>query len=179
MRYCTSGPSSGMPDHQSLPVPLASSEPPQELGPVPDPDLETDPPPGDPGPICALILVTREPPTPDTSSSPNPSPEDEALVDQTDTLSLEDQELASPDTEVEMALALVVAAARVGSPPVASEVIPDFEPASPSGLSPESVPSSPPRTDIDRPWRNPKKKKGRREPSSCKSHKLILELVPS
>ncbi|XP_066981080.1 uncharacterized protein [Macrobrachium rosenbergii] len=166
--------SSGMPNHQSLPVPLVSSEqchtpsvsdaePPPEMDPVPDPDHETDPPPGDLGPITALILATCEPPAPDTSSSPNPSPEDEPLVDQTDRPSLGDQELASPEAEVETTLALVVATARVGSPPVASEVTTDFEPTSHSGLSPESVPSSPPRTDVDRPWRSPKKKmKGRK-----------------
>ncbi|XP_066964340.1 uncharacterized protein [Macrobrachium rosenbergii] len=59
---------SGIPDHQSLPVPLASSEqchtpsvlgiePTQELDPVPDPDHETYPPPGDPEPVTALILA--------------------------------------------------------------------------------------------------------------------------
>ncbi|XP_066967831.1 uncharacterized protein [Macrobrachium rosenbergii] len=138
-------------------------QPPLEEDPVPDPDHETYPPPGGPGPVTALILATCEPLTPDISSSPNPSPEDEPLVDQTATPSLGAQDLASLDTGVETALAPVVAAARLGSPSVASEVTPDFAPASPSGLSPEPVPSSPTRTDIDRPWRNLNmKKKGQK-----------------
>ncbi|XP_066981198.1 uncharacterized protein [Macrobrachium rosenbergii] len=81
-------PSSGMPDQQSLPVPLVSSgqchalsvsdvEPPLEEDNVPDPDHEMDPPPGDPVPVTALILATCEPPAPDTSSSPHLPPEDE------------------------------------------------------------------------------------------------------
>ncbi|XP_066952465.1 proteoglycan 4-like [Macrobrachium rosenbergii] len=115
-------PSSGMPDHQSLLVPLASSEqchtpsisdiePPQELGPVPDPDHETDPPTGDSGTFTPLILATCKPPAPDTSSSPTPFPEDEPLMDQTATPSHRDQELTSPDAEIETTLILVVAAA--------------------------------------------------------------------
>ncbi|XP_066950610.1 protein TonB-like [Macrobrachium rosenbergii] len=162
-------PSLGMPDSQSLPVPLASAEqchaqsvsdiePPLKEDPKPDPDHEVDPPPGHPGSITALILATCESPAPNTSFSPNPSAEDEPLVDQPATPSLGDQELASPYAEVKTALTPVVTATRVRSLPVASEVTPDFEPASPSGLSPELVLSSPPRTDIDRPWRNPKKK---------------------
>ncbi|XP_066983781.1 diacylglycerol kinase kappa [Macrobrachium rosenbergii] len=163
-----------MPDPQLLQVPLPSAEqckapsisdgePPLNEDPVPDPDDEVDPPPGDPGPLTALIIATYEPPVPDTSSSPNPSPEDEPLVDQSATPSLEDQELASPDAEVETALAPIVAAAEVRSPPVASEITRDLAPVSPSGLSPESVSSLPPRTDIDRPWRNPKKMKKRQK----------------
>ncbi|XP_066981196.1 uncharacterized protein [Macrobrachium rosenbergii] len=162
-------PLSGMPDTQLLSVPLASTEqchtpsstgvePPIKEDPVPGPNHEADPPPGDSGFRTALIIATGEPPTPETTS-PNPSPEDEPLVDQTATPFLGDQELASSDAEVKIALAPVVAAAGVGSPPVASEVTPDFVPTSPSSLSPESVVSLPPGSDIDRPWRNPKKKK--------------------
>ncbi|XP_066950824.1 uncharacterized protein [Macrobrachium rosenbergii] len=163
-------PLSGMPDPPSPPMPLAITEqchapsvsdvePPLNKDPVPDPDRRADPPPGDPGSLMALIIATCEPPTSDTSSLPNPSPEDEPLLDQSATPSMGDQELASPDTGVEITLAPVVAAGRVGSPPAASEVTPDLAPASPSGLSPESLPSLPPRTDIDRPCRKPKKKK--------------------
>ncbi|XP_066964332.1 uncharacterized protein [Macrobrachium rosenbergii] len=141
------GPSSGMPDHQLLPVPLVSAkqchalstsdvEPPLEEDPVPDPDHEADPPLGDPGPVTALILATYEPPAPDTSSSPNLFPEDEPPVDQAATPSLGDQELASPGAEVETAHAPVVAAAGERSLPVASDVTLDFVPASPSDLSP-------------------------------------------
>lgn len=174
-----------MPDPPLLPVPLASTEqchalsvsdvePPFNEDPVPDPDHEADPPLGDPGSLTALIIATCDPPAPDTSSPPNLSPEDEPLVDQP---SLGDQELASPDAEVGTALAPVVAAAEVGSPPVASEVTPDLTPASPSGLSPEPVPSSPPRTDIGLTGTQ-RRRRGGRESSSCQSHELILALVP-
>ncbi|XP_066956273.1 uncharacterized protein [Macrobrachium rosenbergii] len=134
----------GMHDPQPLPVPLASTE--QCHAPFStdiEPSIEEDP---VPGPMRQILL-----PAPNTSSSPNPSPEDEPLVDQTVTTSLGDQELASSDAKVKIALAPVVAAAGVESPPVASEVTPDFTPASASGLSPESVPSLSPRSDIDRP----------------------------
>ncbi|XP_066950826.1 protein enabled homolog [Macrobrachium rosenbergii] len=172
--YPARDPSShSMPDHLLLPVPLASTEqchapsstdiePSIEKDPMPGLNHEADPPPGELGFPTPLIIATGEPPAPDTSSSPNLAPADEPLEDQIVTPSLGDQELASSDAEVKIALALVVAAAGVGSPLVAYEIAPDFTPTSPSGLSPESVPSSPPRPDTDRPWRNPKKKKVRK-----------------
>ncbi|XP_066969221.1 cell surface glycoprotein 1-like [Macrobrachium rosenbergii] len=151
-------PLSGMPDPYPLPAPLASTEqchapfgmdvePPIKEDSVPGPTHEVDPPPGDPGSLSTLIMATGEPPAPDTSS-PNPSPEDEPLVDQPVTPSLGNQELATSDAEIDIALPLVVAAAGVGSPPAASETTSDFAPASPSGLSPETVPSLPPRSDV-------------------------------
>ncbi|XP_066969263.1 uncharacterized protein [Macrobrachium rosenbergii] len=113
---------------------VSDVDPPQEGDPVPDPDHEKDPPPGDPGPITALILATCEPPAPNTSSSPNLSPEDEPLVDQTATLFWETRNWP-PQTQRLRLYLLRLSQQPIRSPLVASEVTPDFAPTSPSGLS--------------------------------------------
>ncbi|XP_066961923.1 protein PRRC2C-like [Macrobrachium rosenbergii] len=168
-----------MSDSNSLPVPLESPEqcqapslsdvaplltltsvPGPELVPVPDPHRVTDPPTGDPPNLTELIITNYEPPTPDVSSSQSPSSaKDEPLTDLNVKPSLVDQELSGWDADAGSTLVTVVTAPEVGSLPVAPKATSDPAPDSTSGLSPDLVPSSPPRNGIARPWRNPKKKK--------------------
>ncbi|XP_064080617.1 mucin-2-like [Macrobrachium nipponense] len=161
-------------------------EPPQTLtfapGPklAPAPNFIKDPPTGDPPTGMELTTAHGQSPVHD-SSSPSPlSLEDEPPADLTFTPLLDDQEL--PDQESAWSLTLMTAVAAAGvraSPAVGSTsttVAADTEvgcfpaipqattasaPDSISGLTPESVPPSTPKTGLARPWRNKKKKKGR------------------
>ncbi|XP_066950698.1 uncharacterized protein [Macrobrachium rosenbergii] len=180
--FAPPSPSSGMPDSQSLPVPLESPEQCQALSisdveppialtsvpgpdsvPMPAPNCVMDPPTGDPPNLTELIIANCEPPAPADSSSQSPSSvEDEPLADLNTTPSLVDQELSSWDAEAFPTLTTVVAAAKVGSISPAPGATSESAPDSTSGLSPESVPSSPSRNGVARPWWNLKKKKGRK-----------------
>ncbi|XP_066958810.1 uncharacterized protein [Macrobrachium rosenbergii] len=176
----SSEPSSGTPDSKPLPVPLESPEPCQapsisdveppltltslpgpELVLVPDPSHVTDPPTGDPPKFTELTITNCEPPAPDDSFSQSPSSvKNEPLADLNTTPSLVDQEQSGWDAETVHTLTTIVPAAQVGSLPIAPRATSDSAPDGTSGLSPELIPSSPPRNGIARPWWNPKKKKG-------------------
>ncbi|XP_066969713.1 uncharacterized protein [Macrobrachium rosenbergii] len=172
------GPSSATPDSSSLPVPVESPEqchalsildiappltlisvPGPELVPVPDPNHVTDPPTGDPPTLTEPVIANCEPLIPDASSQSLSSAMNEPLADLNITPSLVDQELSNQDADTGSTVTTVVAAAEVGSLPVASRAASDPAPDGTSGLSPESVTSSPPRNGVARPWRNLKKKK--------------------
>ncbi|XP_064088328.1 uncharacterized protein LOC135202798 [Macrobrachium nipponense] len=162
----------GTPDANSMPVPLVCTEqchapsskdvePPQtslsapgpELVLVPNLNLITNPPMGDP-PTC-MELITAHCPSPvhDSSLPSPPSAEDEPLAELTITPSLDDQEFLSQESDSKFTLTTAVTTARVCLP-VASGTTTASAPDVISGLSPESVPPSPPRTGVARPWRN-------------------------
>ncbi|XP_066956250.1 uncharacterized protein [Macrobrachium rosenbergii] len=178
--FAPPGPSSAMPDSNSLTVLFESTEqcqtssvsdvaplltlisvPGPKLVPVLDPNHVTDPPTGGPPNLTELIITNCEPVTPDISSSqPLSSAKDEPLVDLKVTPSLVHQELSGRDTDdIGSTPTTVVTAVEVGSRPTATRATSNPAPDGTSGLSPESMPSSPPRNGVARPWRNPKKKK--------------------
>ncbi|XP_066988203.1 protein enabled homolog [Macrobrachium rosenbergii] len=179
------GPPSALSDTNSLPVPLAStsqcqappilagcsllsvlSVPGPELVPVPDPEHDSDPPTGDPPNLTTIIIAQCEPPTPDVSSSHSLLPAvDDPLAGLGIASFLVDQELSSQDAEADALPTMVVAAAEVGDQPVAPEAALDPAPDGTPGRSLESAPSLPPRNGLARPWRPPKKKKGRKKSS--------------
>ncbi|XP_066981195.1 putative uncharacterized protein DDB_G0290521 [Macrobrachium rosenbergii] len=177
---------SATPDSSSLPLPLETPEqcqapsisdiapplalipvPGPELVPVADPNHVTDPPTGDPPNLTNLVIANRGPPTPDVSSSHSlSSAKDESLADLNITPSLVDQELSNWDANTGSTLMMVVSAAGVGSLPIATRTTSDPAPDGTSGLSPGSVPSSPLRNSVARPWSNLKKKKKEQKRSS-------------
>ncbi|XP_066964326.1 uncharacterized protein [Macrobrachium rosenbergii] len=179
--FATPGPSSATPDSNLLPAPLESTEqcqalsisdraplltlipvPGPELVPVPDPNNDMDSPMGNPPNLTNLIITNCEPPCPDVCSSQSlPSAEDDSLADLNVTPSLVDQELSSQDDDAGSTLTTVVATAKVGSQPVVTRATPDPAPEGTSGLSPESVPSSPPRKGIAKPG-GPQRRRRRR-----------------
>ncbi|XP_066941082.1 uncharacterized protein [Macrobrachium rosenbergii] len=173
------GPPSALSDTHSLPVPLASTGqcqappisagssmpillpvPGPELVPVPDPEPDPDPSTGDPPNLTTMIIAQCEPLTPDVSSSHTLLPaEDDPLAGLDITSFLVDQELSGQEADADSLPTTVVAAAEVGDQPVAPEAAPDPAPDITPGRSSESVPSSPPRNGLARPWMPPNKKK--------------------
>ncbi|XP_066944578.1 nematocyst expressed protein 3-like [Macrobrachium rosenbergii] len=74
-----------------------------------------------------------------------------------------ESELSGQDADAGSLPTTVVAAAEVGDQPIALEAAPDPAPDGTPGRSLESVSSSPPTNGLARPWRPPKKKKGRKK----------------
>ncbi|XP_066969197.1 uncharacterized protein [Macrobrachium rosenbergii] len=184
--FCTPwGPSSATPDSNPLPVPLGSAgqcqAPPISDGtpiltliPVPGPELvpvldlihDPDPPTGDPPNLTELVIANCEPPTPDVSSSQSlSSAKDDPLADLDVAPSLVNQELSGLDANAGSTLTTAVTAPEVGNQLIATQATTDPASDGTSGLSSESLPSSPPRNGVARPWRPTKKKKGQKRSS--------------
>ncbi|XP_066963445.1 mucin-16-like [Macrobrachium rosenbergii] len=178
------GSPSTLSDINSLPVPLAStrqcqappilagssmstllSVPGPELVPVPDPKPDLDPPTRDPPNFTTMITTQCEPLTSVISSSHTLLPtKDDPLAGLDTTSFLVDQELSGQDADAGSIPTTIVAAAKVGDQPIATEAALDPAPDGTPGLSSESAPSPPPRNGLVRPWRPlKKKKKGRKK----------------